>query len=207
MKNSEKKYNRIVVGIDQSYKNTGITIAADGKIRRISSIELEKLSNNSLKRKNLSERLTRLLQRCKEKADSVIVIFERIRLISQGFLNVEYIKNIGALNAVIIDVCNEFEIEVFSVDTRAWKSQIIGNSKPLENDMGINPEKYRTILWVINQGFEDSILKEVSKKKTKGVFEKNGKRYTYNDDAADSAGIALYGFIDERKQKLKPERG
>ena len=34
-------YKQIVIGIDQSYKNTGISIVADGKLRDIKSIRLE----------------------------------------------------------------------------------------------------------------------------------------------------------------------
>ena len=33
------KYNKIVIGIDQSYKRTGITIVADDKIKKITNYE------------------------------------------------------------------------------------------------------------------------------------------------------------------------
>lgn len=35
------KYNKIVIGLDQSYKNTGISFAADDKLKKVSSIHLE----------------------------------------------------------------------------------------------------------------------------------------------------------------------
>ena len=41
---------------------------------------------------------------------------------------------------------------------------------------------------------EESIKEEVSGRKKKGVIEKNGKRFTYNDNAADSAAISLFPF-------------
>lgn len=201
--------NKIVIGIDQSYKNTGVSIAVDGRLKNISSIRLESLSSNCDRRNELRQRLDRLFKKMalksKIEACELIVIIEKIRLQSQGFINIDYIKSIGALNSVIVDTATNYSIKVYSVDTRAWKSQVVGTSKPMNNKLGINSEKWPTIKYVVSLGYEDKILVEVSKRKKKGVFEKNGKRYTYNDDAADSAGIALYGFIQEKLQKLWEE--
>jgi hypothetical protein len=41
-----------VIGIDQSYKNTGISIFLDGKKKMIRSIHLESLNNNTEKKRN-----------------------------------------------------------------------------------------------------------------------------------------------------------
>ena len=38
------------IGIDQSYKNTGVSIAVDGKLASVSSIRLDKLQSKPLKR-------------------------------------------------------------------------------------------------------------------------------------------------------------
>ena len=38
---------KIVIGIDQSYKNTGVSIAVDGELKNVTSIWLEKLKTNS----------------------------------------------------------------------------------------------------------------------------------------------------------------
>ena len=191
--------NKIVIGIDQSYKNTGISIAVDNEIKNITSVRLEKYKNNSIRRMVLRKRLRSILTKMKEKSINnndceLIVLIERIRLRSQGFINIDYIKSIGALNALIVDECERLNIECYSVDTRSWKSQIVGTSKPQKNKIGIDEEKWPTIKQVISLGFEDKILVQVSNKKKKGVFERNGFKYTYNDDAADSACIALYGF-------------
>jgi hypothetical protein len=132
----------------------------------------------------------------------VYVIIERIRLQSQGFINIDYIKSIGALNAVIVDCAKQYGLKVYSVDTRAWKSAIVGTSKPMNNKYGINPEKWPTIQFIRRMGFEDKILIPVSKRKKTGVIIIDGERYTFNDDAADSACIALYGFLPQNKQKL-----
>ena len=201
---------KIVIGIDQSYKNTGISICVDGELTNIRSVHLKSLKTNSDRRKHLSGKLHSLFSKVQYRAkyDSVEVwvIIERIRLRSQGFLNIDYIKSIGALNALIVDIASEYDFPVYNVDTRAWKSAIVGTSKPQNNKYGIDPEKWPTIKYICSLGFEDKIRIPVeSIRKKKGVVEKDGLRFTYNDDAADSACIALYGFIPEKRQKLEAE--
>ena len=202
----KKEKHKIVIGIDQSYKNTGISICKDGILTNIRSIPLKHLEDNSERRNRLAKVLYNIFSlvslRASEGLIDVYVIIERIRLQSQGFINIDYIKGIGALNAVIVDQAKQFNILVYSVDTRAWKSAIVGTSKPQRNKYGIDPEKWPTIQYVKSLGFEDKILVPVSNRKKNGVFEIDGIKYTYNDDAADSACIALYGFLPQNKQKL-----
>lgn len=199
------KYNKIVIGLDQSYKNTGISIAADGKLKKVSSIHLEKCHCNSDRRQKIILKLESCLSSMKTHSDEVECIIERIRLRSGGFLNIDYIKSIGALNATIVDVCKKYNVPVYSVDTRAWKAQIIGTSKPKSNNFGVPDEKWPTVEWCIRQGFEKSILIPIQTRKTKGTFIVNGQKYMYNNDASDSAGIAMYGFLGDRKL-LQEER-
>lgn len=201
-------YRKIVIGIDQSYKNTGISVAADGKLKDIKSVRLDGKKNNSERRRALGDKLDGLLKVVANKADSVEVIIERIRLhsgVQQSFVNIDYIKSIGALNATVVDVCHHYGIAVSSVDTRCWKSQVVGTSKPQSNRYGVPPEKWPTVRWVIHNGFRDKILVEITTRKVKGTFVKNGRRFMYNDDASDSAGIAMFGFVGDRS-KLHPER-
>lgn len=199
------KYKKVVIGIDQSYNNTGISIAADGKLKKVRSLDLSKHNTNSDKRRALAETLDGLLRSVAQKSGHVVCIIERIRLRSQGFLNIDYIKSIGALNSIIVDKCREYGVEVFSVDTRCWKSQVIGTSKPQANKRGVPEEKWPTVKWLIKQGWEDSILIQVQGKKSKGTFTRDGQKYMYNNDAADSAGIAMFGFVGEQ-DKLRLER-
>lgn len=199
------KYNKVVIGIDQSYNNTGISIAADGKLVKVRSIHLESYKSNSDKRRALTNVLDGLLNVVCPKAKDVICIIERIRLRSQGFLNIDYIKSIGALNSIIVDRCNEYCVPVYSVDTRCWKAQVIGTSKPMQNKYGVPEEKWPTVKWLLKQGWESSILIKVEGRKTKGTFIRNGQKYMYNNDAADSAGIAMFGFAGD-KEKLQIER-
>lgn len=196
-----------IIGIDQSYKNTGVSIICDGKLKQVRSIRLEKLKSNSQRRRVLSEKLDSLLRLVAQKDPSAVCIIERIRLRSgqqHSFINIDYIKSIGALNALIVDCCDRYGIPVYSVDTRCWKSQVVGTSKSKSNKYGVPPEKWPTVRWCIRQGFESSILVPISGRKTKGTFVRGGQRYQYNDDASDSAAIATFGVVGD-PDKLKQE--
>lgn len=197
----ETKKTRIVIGIDQSYQDTGITISFNGKVKAVKSIYLKPLEDNSRKRKELANNLYEIFNKVSLKASGesteILVLIERIRLRSQGFLNIDYIKGIGALNALIVDISKEFNFPIYSVDTRAWKSAIVGTSKEMNNKYGIDPKKWPTILWCIRNGYEKYIINYEVGKKKKGIIEKNGVKYTYNDNKADSICISLYGFISK----------
>ena len=198
-------YHKIIIGIDQSYKNTGISIIADGEIKKVTSKDLTRYETNTERRRALRKTLDGLLRSVTPKADSVVCIIERIRLQSQGFLNINYIKSIGALNALIVDTMSEYEIPVYSVDTRCWKAQVVGTSKPKPNKYGVPEEKWPTVHWVNKQGFKPSILKEVTGRKTKGTFiGSNGTKYMFDNDAADSCAIAMFGVVGD-KDKLQEE--
>ena len=199
------EYKKVVIGIDQSYKNTGISIAADGKLKKIKGIQLDKYKTNSEKRRALASTLDGLLRTVCPKAKEVVCIIERIRLQSKGFLNIDYIKSIGALNSIIVDACYSYNVPVYSVDTRCWKAQVVGTSKPKANKFGVPEEKWPTVNWVIQKGFRHDILIVVESKKTKGTFVKGGQKYMYDNDAADSAAIAMFGFVGD-PDKLKEEK-
>lgn len=202
----QKKYKCICIGIDQSYNNTGISISADGELKKVTSVKLYDLSSNSEKRAKLRSRLRSIASNMLYQASEVVCVIERIRLMSKGFLNINYIKSIGALNAIIIDVMNEANIKTYSVDTRCWKAQIVGTSKPENNKFGVPPEKWPTIKWLISKGFEKDILVSMEgTRKTKGTFTRDNTRYMYNNDAADSAAISLFYFKGDRN-KLDEEK-
>lgn len=202
----------VVIGIDQSYTRTGITILQDKKILRMKSINFEECKNNTEKRLAIHTYLETIFKRRLKKQieqNDVIIITERIRLRSQGFLSEAYIKSTGALIATIIDVARLYNVPVYSVDTRSWKGQIVGDSKPLQNPYGINPEKYRTILYMRDKGLLKYIAEEHKGRGKKGVINVkiDGEKVPckINDDMADSYCIAMYGFIPKTKQKLKEE--
>lgn len=199
---------QIVIGIDQSYTRTGITVLKNKQIHRMKSLDFKGCKNNTEKRELLSDVLESLINEAD--TENIKIITERIRLRSQGFLSEAYIKSTGALIATIIDVADTYDIPVYSVDTRSWKSQIVGNSKPLENKYGINPEKYRTILHLKQNGLLRFIIEPYKGRAKKGIVNVNidGTKTPckVNDDLADSYCIAMYGFLPEHKQKLKEEK-
>ena len=192
--------NKIVVGIDQSYKDTGISIGFNNNIMLATHCYTKNLDNNSSKRKALQLMLYRVFEKVDAKSRElnadVIVIVERIRLQSQGFLNIDYIKSIGALNALIVDTAHGYDFPVYSADTRAWKSAVIGTSKEKKNRYGIDPKKFPTIVWCVNRGYKKYIIDYDTGRRKKGVISKDGKSYIYNDNIADSIGICLYGYTN-----------
>lgn len=208
--------SKVVIGIDQSYTRTGITVLVDKEIFEMYNIDFKGCKTNTEKRVVFRSRLIDAINKvvCETKSNDILVICERIRLRSQGVLSESYIKSTGALIASIIDTCYVYKIPVYSVDTRSWKSQIVGSSKPLKNPYGINPEKYRTILYMRDKGLLHWIAEEYSGRGEKGVIQANRMvrghkekvRIKVNDDLADSYCIALYGFLPKNKQKLKEER-
>lgn len=186
-------YNKVVIGVDQSYTRTGISIAVDGKLRKVGSTKFKGAKNKTEKRKILIDLLDKILSNVVPKANEVVVLCERIRTFSKGdndspkgHISISYIKATGALIGAIVDVSYRHGVNVYSVDTRSWKSNVVGTSKSASGD-----KKKNTINYVIRLGFGDSITSVNRKGET-----------VYDDDAADSAGIALYGFIPKGKQKL-----
>ena len=125
-------------------------------------------------------------------------------------LSEAYIKATGALLSIIIAIGQDYDIPVYSVDTRSWKAQIVGDSKPLQNPYGINPEKYRTILYMRDKGLLKYIAEPYKGRGEKGVIKVkiDGQRVPckINDDIADSYCIAMYGFLPENRQKLNEEK-
>ena len=200
--------DKVVIGIDESYKNTGVTINKNnGEDLKVYHIYTDPIKDNSMKREVIREKLIRVSEYVKKVYPDaeVICIIERIRLQSKGFLNINYIKGIGALNALIVDIMYGYGIETFSVDTRAWKSAIVGTSKPVENKYGLPAEKYPTIVWNIKHGRKKDIIDYNVGKKKKGVIVKGDKKYTYDNDKSDSIAISFYGFLPVNKQKLEKE--
>lgn len=200
-----RKRSKVVIGVDQSYTRTGITVLQDKQLREIFSVSVN--GTNTEKRKALTEELEKLFR--KYSHANVFVIMERIRLFSSGNISESYIKAMGALCACIIDISAKYGIKVYSVDTRAWKSEIVGTSKPQENPYGIDSKKYPTILYVRDCGLLEYIAEEYRGRGEKGVLlvRIGGKkvRCKINDDIADSYCIASYGFLPESRQKLIEE--
>ena len=105
-------YKQLSIGIDQNYKNCGVSISADGKLLKVTHVKLEQCRTNTDRRRLLKAYLDNMLKAITPKADNIICVIERITLHSQGFLNIDYIKSMGELNAVIIAIIDEYGIPV-----------------------------------------------------------------------------------------------
>lgn len=206
--------SRIVIGIDQSYTRTGITVLESGNVFCIESVDYKNSKNNSEKRLELKNVLKRLVhsitKSCNVETKDIIVIIERIRTFSGGHLSTQYLITTGALVATIVDTFYKYKIPVYSVDTKAWKNAIVGTTKPKENKYGINPNKYPTVLYMRDKRLLKYIAEPYKGRGEKGVIKVkiDGQRVPckINDDLADSYCIAMYGFLSKAKQKLKEEK-
>ena len=199
-----RTYKKLVIGIDQSYTRTGISLAGDGKLLKVSYIPFEPSECHSEKRKKVSNKLSHIIQMNQHKASQLVVIVERIRQFSGGTLSMDYIKSTGALIGCIVDTAAEYDIPVYSADTRSWKSQVVGTSVPKANSFNVDPKKWPTIEYLLKRRSdvrESDILVPVGKRSKKFAKKLGGTKYCYNDDAADSACIALYGFCKGRNLK------
>lgn len=202
---------KIVIGIDESYTRTGITVLEDKKLIKMYSVNFDGCKNNYDKRKELRSVLESILNKLlrKYKPIEIKCIIERIRTFSGGHMSSQYLITTGGLIVTILDVFLEHGIKVYSVDTKSWKNAVVGTSKPKENKYGINPNKYPTIQYLKTKGLLKKIVIPYKGRGTKGIVNVriNGVKTPckINDDIADAYCIACYGFIHPTMQKLKEE--
>lgn len=200
----EKKYKLSCVGIDQSYKRTGISVSCDGTLKLVRSYDLHKMSKHDA-RAEIAKQADAAAKSALSKSEHVVVILERIRLFSQQFISMPYILSMGMMNGAVYDnLAYHFKddvefgkLEIMTVETRAWKKAVVGTTKGAANDYGVPENKWPSVIWLSDNypQFEDCFLhKSKSKKKTKSNFEIDGCFYEYDDDAVDSACISLFPF-------------
>lgn len=196
-------YKKLVIGIDQSYTRTGISIAGDGQLLKVGYIPFGTSECHSEKRKKVKGKLIQIIKSNQHKASQMVIIVERIRQFSGGNLSMDYIKSTGALIGCIVDTAMEYGIPVYSADTRSWKSQVVGTSVPKSNKYNVDPKKWPTIEYLLTRKdvVIDDLLVEVGKRSKKFAYCIGDTKYCFNDDAADSACIALYGFCKGRSLK------
>ena len=198
-------HNLICIGVDQSYKRTGVSMSVDGRLLHIKSIELAKFTKHKA-RMLVSAEVRRAAYAALNSAEHVIIILERIRMFSQQFVSMPYILSMGMMNGAVYDALasqfqNEIEssrLEIATVETRAWKRAVVGTTKGAPNDYGVPDNKWPTIEWLLSNypDFESLIMHESkSKRNTKSNFEIDGTLYEYDDDAADSACMSLFPFM------------
>ena len=201
-----------VLGIDESYANTGMSITYGNPFYGYKTVASVNLSSNVAKDKNeyrvmLMDTICKFLKEHENKMEGCIgayTVVERIRQFSRGFISIDYIKNMGALIAYIVEASSQFMMPTFSVDTRCWKSTVVGNSKPMVNSFHVAPEKYPTLDYVVKHGMKGFVFNEVSEaegkkllshKNPKNIFKSaSGKYVRVDDDKADSICISRFIF-------------
>lgn len=199
-----KKYKLSCVGIDQSYKRTGISVSCDGTLKLVRSYDLHKMSKHDARSK-VARQANAAVTSALSKSDHVVVLLERIRLFSQQFISMPYILSMGMMNGAVYDSlvysfkdCIESgQLEVMTVETRAWKKAVVGTTKGAVNGYGVPENKWPSVMWLSDRypQLEVSFLhRSKSKKKTKSNFEIDGSYYEYDDDAVDSACMSLFPF-------------
>ena len=163
-----------VIGIDQSYTRTGITVSQRGKIKFITSVDFKGLKSKTEKRKAVCDKLEFCLDKCLKQyqPQKIIVIVERIRMFTQTVvLSQNYMTTTAGLVSAIVDTAYWKGVKICFVDSRHIKNHII------------------------DLGFEEQIR----------ITGYNNRFVGYNDDAADSANISLYGFLPVEKIYLHRE--
>ena len=116
------------LAIDQSYQNIGFGISEDNQLITCWSVNLSKFKKKTTKRKYISKSVA--LAIVKYRVDFVIV--ERTRLFSQKFLSQATVIALGGLVSTIVDA--SYPKLVYSVDTRSWKSKVLGSAKSDKED-------------------------------------------------------------------------
>lgn len=206
----------VCIGIDQSYRRTGVSVSVDGALKLAKSIDLSSFKSKAEKRLAVSRRLSSLLTHilARYSPGEVVCVLERIRTFSQKFLSVPYIKSMGALNATIADLMWQNCIACYSVDTRAWKSGVVGYSSPasakhpeamrFSKHFNMDPRKAPTALFM-HRSYPDMFKREavcpVTSRRQRGTFfSKSGTRCEIDDDLCDSACISLsWTKLDQSK--------
>lgn len=201
-----------VLGIDESYANTGMSITYGNPFYGYRTVDCISIDGGSAKDKNeyrtlLLDEICTLLDKHKDKSNGTIeciTVVERIRQFSRGFISIDYIKSMGALIAYIVEASSQFVMPTFSVDTRCWKSTVVGNSKPMVNSFHVAPEKYPTLDYVVKHGMKGFVFNEVSEKEgkkllshknPKNIFKSASGKYIHvDDDKADSICISRFIF-------------
>lgn len=191
--------NKIVIGIDQSYKCTGVAVyvynseTKKGRFWRTFAITPNKRTKTR-KRAAIAGYIDHLLSDFRYRYDDVRICFERPRLFSKGHISSSYLLSIGALNGAIVDVAGTREVPCYSVDTRAWRRAAVGTCKRKDNDKGIPPEKYYTVKHFCKTGYKRRLIRRAA----------DGSKI-FEHDIADAMGIAVAAVRLEGTPRLKRE--
>lgn len=126
---------KCILAIDQSYSRIGMAVVTLEGVRYASSVDLTKLKDRTQKRNCVAQLVRHWIQGFSPKA----IIVERVRVFAGRYISAGTMEALAAMTAVIVDSAyvHSFDtspIPVFSVDTRAWKKAVLGDSKASKDD-------------------------------------------------------------------------
>lgn len=190
---------QMIIGLDQSYTDTGICLAVDGVPKVARSISFKGLDDKSDKRRVIQECLEAIFDKYKYRYNIEIVL-EAVRLFSGSdpHISTAYIFSTCALIGSIVDFANSHGIPIYWVETRSWKKKVLGSSKPSGRKLkGVKDQKkVDSVLYAISIGFKHAISYKVERGKNKGQIR-------YNDNIADAICIAIAGFDKKIAKNIK----
>lgn len=192
--------NKIAIGIDQSYKCTGVAVyvynseTKRGRFWRTFAIVPKVRSKARARWAIANEILTLIIKIISMHSGRPWICFERPRLFSKGHISASYLLSIGALNGLIIDRADGWDIPCYSVDTRAWRCAAVGTCKCKDNSKGIPPEKYYTVKHFCKAGYKRRLIRRAA----------DGSKI-FEHDIADAMGIAVAAARLEGTPLLKEE--
>lgn len=189
----------MVIGLDQSYTDTGLCIAVNGVPKYAESIDFHGAQDKAEKRKVILKRVRAIYNKYKDKY-AISIVIEAVRLFSGSnpHISTAYIFSTCALVGAIVDLAYELNINVYWIETRSWKKFVLGSAKPSGRKLkGVkDPKKVDSVIFALAVGFEDKVTYTVERGKNKG-------QVRYNDNIADAICIAVAGFDKKIRKKLK----
>lgn len=186
---------QLVIGIDQSYADTGVAIAVDGVLKWIDHYSFKGCTIKADKRIYLAAKVAKLCRRFQDQYDVAIVV-EGIRLFSGQDIHISraYLSGAYAMLGSLVDMATQAGVPIYCIETRSWKKAVLGSSKnSSERFEGVKDQKkVESVKYIINAGFKRQITSQT----------RNGK-VKYNDNMADAGCIALSYFRSNNCKSLE----
>lgn len=183
---------QMVIGLDQSYTDTGVAIAVDGQLKWIGHYNFKGCITKADKRIYLSAMVAKLCRKFQDRYNVAIVV-ENIRLFSGQDPHVSraYLSGAYAMLGSLVDMAVQVGISIYCIETRSWKKAVLGSSKNAVTKLeGVkDPKKIASVNYILSLGFKKRLTSVARDGKIK-----------YNDNVADAGCIALSYF---RSNKIK----
>lgn len=144
-----------VLGVDQSTTKIGFAVVKKGEVVSATTVDLSKLGAHTQRRMAVAQMVKSYL----EKYPIRIVVVERVRLFTHNRIAANTIMLLAAMTSTIVDAAfvtyryktNKYgirsleksSIPVYSVDTRAWKNEILGSPKATKEDAVKFADRFR----------------------------------------------------------------